>query len=233
MPLDFPNLVYVSGDHDVAEAVTLPRFSAPLTGVNVDYLLTQEFQVDLNSYAKITLNTPHPNFPDFVLVAESDIQDVGGGDVRWTRTYAKVPDDYTEISGTLAYNFIGFAGYTQTASTATNPLTGRPRFSKTVPVQVTHEFFLIGPGQPYATSEEIPTIEGQQYLMAGTDYYLDFLADDPPYGWQSDPGQAEYQALMAADGTDQESYSLVPETCAAQRWLGNIFMRATRRIKAL
>jgi len=231
--MDFPNVIFATSGFDTAYAVTAPEFSAPLPGVNVDYILTQDWQMDFNDFTPLALNTPHPDFADFVLVSEGNKRDIQGGAIRWTRIYGKVPASYTEMSGTITYNFIGFQGYTQTSSTADDPLTGRPRFTHVVAVQITRDFFLVGAGETYSTSEEIPTIPQQEYLLDGTNFFVDFLGDDPPYANQTDPGQAEYEAMVAADLADQSSYSIVVETAAPVRWQGNIFVRETRRIKAL
>lgn len=231
--ITLPNVVYAAGDFTIAQPCSLPVFSAPIDGVNVFYLLTQEWEMDANSFAPEALNTPHPDFADYVLTGEGPQSDLGNGVVRWTRTYAKVPDTYTESGGSLSYNFIGFQGYTQTSSTDDTPLTGRPRFTRTVPVQITREFFLTGSGQTYVTSEQIPVIDQQQYLLDSTQYYVDFLSDDPPYANQTDPGRAEYDALITTDAATVNSFSLVAEASRITRWQGNIFMRETLRIKAI
>ena len=86
------NSAYQDGTFTVAKAVTLPVFSAPFPGVNVDYVLTQDWVIDLANYSPLALDTAHPDYPTFKLAQESEKRDLGGGVVQWTRTYWKLPD---------------------------------------------------------------------------------------------------------------------------------------------
>lgn len=242
MAIALPNLVYVSGDHSAPQPVGLPEFQAPFEHSNVDYLLKQDFQCALNDFAPLALNTPHPDFPEFVLVAESEPKkDVTGGMVKWTRTYAKVPTTFTEPGGNLNYTIIGFAGG---ASGEIGDLTiavGREPRPKNQECQLTHEFFLVGPDEDYETWEAIPVTPAQTYVL---DYHaLDpgydnvnfpttLLRDTPPFGIASVPTRADYETWIAADKADVTSFSIVAEDSTLSRWQGNIYRRTTRRVKA-
>jgi hypothetical protein len=231
MPINLPNLAYESGDFSQPAAVSLPEFTAPFAGVNVDYVLTQDFMVNLNNFASLDLNTPHPDFSDFVLVAEGERKDVTGGKVQWTRTYAKVPATYSEPGGNISYHFIGLEGVI--GAIGVTSVTGRERFSKNVPVKIARDFFLVGVGQTYTTFEAIPVISATRYYYGATPYLdIDYLADSPPFAQASNPSRTQYQAMITADASPN-SFSIVAEDSVLTRWLGNIYIRETRYIKAL
>lgn len=113
--MSLPKPVYYDPRISVATAVTAAVFSAPFPGVNSLYLLTQDYQQFRDDYSPLALNTAHPEFSDFILCSESPQQDIHGGIVQWTRTYAKVPASRTE-GRSIAYPLPGltFGG--------TNPL---------------------------------------------------------------------------------------------------------------
>lgn len=179
MPLPVPT--YVSGDFTAAQKVGKAEFSPPFSGVNTDYLLTQDFMISLASFTPLALNTAHPDYASYFLVQEGPLKDVGGGMVRWTRTYAYTPsprDDYTSIS----YNFIGFYGFLTTASFVPGPtaIIGRQRQTLNVTCRVHYDYFLyvdsstikdstganIFTGTPgTATPESIPIILEQRYYF--------------------------------------------------------------------
>jgi len=110
------NPTYTDGDYSVAFAVT-PLVKQPaFEGVNDLLIGTQEFVQARADYAATALDTPHPDDADFLLVKESNFQDLGGGIQQWTRTYAKIPAQRIE-GRSLAWQLpgLGFGG--------TNPIT--------------------------------------------------------------------------------------------------------------
>lgn len=223
MPLAFPNVKYRSGDQTVATAVTLPVFSAPFPGVNIDYVLTQDFQQIINDFVPLALDTAHPDNPDFLLAQESEKRDLGGGVVQWTRTYLKLPAEYVEPRGNYAYNFIGFSGIVNVTPTSTEIVTGRLRFTQNVPVQVTRSFF--NTANPDA---DIPEVELTRYYYGSTSTLdVDYLADSPPFTEATTPSRTDYDALVAA-----AAFNLVVENSTLTRWMGNFWIRETMRIKA-
>lgn len=229
------NVKYRSGNYSVATAISLPEFSAPLAGVNANYLLKQKFQQKLDSFTPLPLSTSHPDFLDFILVAEGDKQDIHGNVVQWERTYAAKPATYSEPGGLFAYNFIGYVGASQTSgAVVVFAYVGRLRFTRNVHVNLTRQFFRIGPGvdDDYATVDEIPTVDAQRYTDSTGLLDLDYIADSPPLATATIPNRTDYEALIAADETDDTSYSLVVEASTLIRWMGNIFMVETRTVKA-
>lgn len=224
-------IAYASGDHTVATTVSNPEFSAPFPAVNVDYILRQRFQQTLANFAPLALNTPHPDYTDYVLVSEGDKQDIRGLQCTWERVYAKVPASFSEPGGNYAYNFIGIWG---SFGINVSTFTGRDRFTRNVPVKIVRDFFLVGAGQTYQTFEEIPAIAATRYLNSPTgDLDVDYIQDSPPLAVATSPNATQYRALIAADAADPDSYSIVVEDSRIDRWLGNIFMRETRYIKAI
>ena len=135
MAITLPNIAYVSGSFTVATACSLPEFSAPFPGINIVYLLTQEFMQYVNSYTALALDTPHPDFTDFLLVSEDKQRDMGGGIVRWTRTYAKFPQTYDQPSA-FSYNFIGYF-----TGGGTSAIYGRERFVSGVAARIQFDYF--------------------------------------------------------------------------------------------
>jgi hypothetical protein len=222
----------VDGDFTTATAVGAARKSFPIEGRNDSVVIEQDFMQALSSFAPLALNTPHPDVPTAYLVAETPLQDLGSGIVRWTRVYAQVPATYTEPGGSYAYNYIGFVGNViSQGGEVTLSVTGRERKVENSSVQITREFFLVGAGQTYTQWQSIPVISGQRYYGAsGMD--TDYLTDSPPFVTATNPTRTDYLALVTADAASPSSFSLVVEDSTVTRWMGNIYMRETRRIKA-
>src|SRR6185369_7251965 len=194
---------YVSRDFSVATPINQLSFSEPFPGINIEYVLTQNFMQFRADWSPIELNTQHPVFTEFLLVLESPLEDTGvGGVVKWTRTYAKVPASYSEPGGNYAYNFIGFFGVTGT--NVTN-ITGRDRFTRNVPVRVQRDFYLVDaddgiPGGPvYDTFQNIPVVQGQRYYFGNNpNLDVDAIADSPPLVEATTPNRTAYEALITA-----------------------------------
>lgn len=216
------NLVYEDGSYAVASPVTLPQFSAPFAdqGINVDYILTQDWVQNLDDFEPLALDTPHPDYDDFKLASESEKRDLGGGKVQWTRTYAKLPEEFARPNGNVAYNFIGFAGV---GGINTPEASFRPRISRAVPSKLVRKFF--------RTSDplvDIPFIEATSYTFeAQPNQDVDFLQDNPPFANVTVPTRAEYEALIDAD-----DWNIVVEASRVSVWMGNIYVRETIYIKA-
>lgn len=230
-------IAYRSGDQTIATAVSDPEFSAPLAGVNVNYVLRQKFQQLLANFSALSLNTAHPDYLTYVLVSEDDKRDVTGLVTEWMRTYAQKPAEYNEPGGNYSYNFIGFYG---TFGVNETTVTGRDRFTRSVPVEIVRTFYLIGditdPDNPadYATWQEIPIIPMTRYYYGSNpNLDVDFLADSPPFTVATIPSRTEYEALIATDAAAAGSFSIVAEPSTVSRWMGNIYMRETRYVKAV
>lgn len=140
MNLPYPGPTWADGPFALPRPVSLPVFKSPLPNTTAQYEFTQKFQQFKNNFSPLALNTKHPNYPTYVLVAESEEHDIGGGVVEWERTYSQVPATYNDYE-TFAYSFIGI-----TTVTGVNVpvVQGRNRFSERVTSRIQYDFFLAG-----------------------------------------------------------------------------------------
>jgi len=175
---------YLDGDWTTAAAAGNVRFEQPFAGDKNDYVLVQDFMQFTANFTPLALNTAHPVYTTYFLVAESELQDTGGGISRWTRKYAQVPQPRNDYLS-YAYSFIGYFGkIANLVTSSTFPVLGRNRLQLTVPCRSLNEYFIwidgntikdstgtnIYTGTPgQATPESIPVILGQRYYVpAGT-----------------------------------------------------------------
>lgn len=196
MSLQWPAPIYVDGDFTVATPVSLPQFNSPLPNTSASYVFRQDFMQFLKDVAPLALNSAHPSAgqtPDYsayFLIAEGEKQDMGGGVVKWTRTYSAIPASYDEWES-LAYNFIG-GGPIGPMSSAN---VGRLRFTDRVTCRVQNDFFMLGAAKTDPITGVIitPTVPGditqisalaycQQFIFSGTQYgglfyRQDYLSD--------------------------------------------------------
>lgn len=216
------DIVY-DGDFATATLCGPEIYSAPIPGVSTNYILSQEFCQKFTSFTRTAIGTAHPTATGFYLVEESTPEKVGGSLCKWTRVYAKAPDQHNEY-GTTNYNFIGFYGLWGVNITA---ITGRDRFTKTVTARIQHDYFRTGSG-PYTTAADIPLLTAQKYYY-GTNENLpaDYLADAPPFTDASNPSRTAYEALVAAES------ELVAQDSSLERWMGLFFVRKTLYVVAL
>lgn len=216
---------YLDGLQTSAIAVSAFVKQTALEGVKDLLLGNQEFSQDADSFTPTALNTPHPDdptpsTPTWILVEETNFQDLGANVRQWTRRYARKPDDYSEMGGTIAYNFIGFYGVFGLNVPA---VTGRGRFVEVVPVRVQRDFFLIGPEAycDYTTPQEIPVIQEQIYYITDPEQKTDYLGDDTILDTPSTPTRTDYEAMIAAQD------EIVAQASKVERWQGNIYVRET------
>jgi len=94
----------------------LPVFSSPVKATTDGYVFTQEWVQALRNFIPEPLGSNHPSggytpdYSDYMLVQEGPRQDIGGGMIKWHRTYAKVPASHDEFES-YSYSFIGFEAY--------------------------------------------------------------------------------------------------------------------------
>src|SRR5206468_728564 len=93
-----------------AQPCSLPQFSSPIAETSAEYVFTQDFMQFRANFTATALNTVHPSsgmtpdYSTFFLVNEGERRDIGGGVVRWTRTYGKKPSSYSDFE-TYPYSF--------------------------------------------------------------------------------------------------------------------------------
>ncbi len=228
MPAD---LVYADGTYTAPFAVSLPELSAPFPRVNLDYVLTQNWVCNLANYTPAALDTAHPDYAAFLLVREDNKRDLLGGKVQWTRTYAKVPASW-EDAATINFTFPG-SNFAVGAVAVRNP------FARTVVARVLYEYFLCSDGQTYPTPKEIPVIPVfQPYLSAwGVHSYTNILRMPLDAEGVTVPTPVEYVAKIGAmpgivDANGAFVNEIVGQDSSVAQWMGNIYVRETRYIKA-
>jgi hypothetical protein len=236
---------FVDGDWTSAKACSLPVFEFPIEGVASPYVLKQDFMMLKSSFTPLSLNTAHPDDSSYKFVHEGPLQDIGGGGVKWTRTYAQTPSQHIEMS-TVNYNFIGFWGLQPptTGSSIVNPLTyyGRPR--RVHLAKVKHQFDYYNVPSDASTIYDIPIIEETKYLSSNTifgpstievDFLWDYVTPDGRTHFlaPSNPSRSTYEGWIAADKATANSFSIVSQGSRIERWMGNIFRRETLYIKAI
>lgn len=219
---------WADGTYTAAYAVEKVRGSSPIPGVATEYVWTQRFWIYQANFAALALNTAHADDSNFKLVAESERSPLGGGVVEWTRTYAKVPAQHLEAE-VAAYNFIGYWGTFGVNATAA---TGRPKVSRAVACKVQNDYFLVD-GVTYVKPTDIPIIASTRYYQPPyPNQDVDYLGDAPPLILASVPSRSSYDGWIASDAGG-DNWHIVMEASRLSRWMGNIWRRETRYIKAI
>lgn len=92
-----------------ARAAGPRRWIAPFEGDPTYYIFEQEFTADFKQWNPLPLNTPAaPLYPSHYLVSESDVTEISAGQVKWTRTYSRIPKQRIE-GESYAWNMPGIA----------------------------------------------------------------------------------------------------------------------------
>ena len=138
--VDGPYKADPTGPYGTGIPVSLPVFSNPIPGINAPYILKQDFVHFLDGWQPLALNTPHgvADFADYLLVEESEKQDIGGGVIKWTRTYAKVPESHEGDPEMANYSFIGM-----TIDLGSGASQTRDRQAWSVESRLLYDYFLV------------------------------------------------------------------------------------------
>lgn len=229
------SIILIDGNYTVPQPMGEPRLTAPLPGVATQYILQQDFvQYGPNAvsgggkFSPLALNTIFgrdftsnntPLFTNFFLTAESPLEDVGGGLVKWTRTYCVKPATRYEATN-LAYTFPGYyQAYTIGASTFS--VTGRLPTPLNASCKIQYDYYLIGEaGSGLAPPDcsdftMIPTINRMRwgYNAFNGAFTIGFVDINPPMLWD-----AGLSALFA-NGTNGTIDGSTPLNDAAIRAL--------------
>jgi hypothetical protein len=242
-----------------AVAISKSRFSQPFAGDNGEYILEQDFQQFLDSFAKLPLNSRHDVYTNYFLVSEGPLADVGGGMVKWTRRYAAVPSTRNDYAS-LSYNFIGYYGKTADIAIAvslTVPL-GRQRFTQSVKARLQNDYFLVDitgtiPGSVASVSAITITPALKYYVPPGSIVSSAFIpayspgsAQEMNFGTNTDflwaiTGANPYPGAIIPTRPDRSVYEgwitagteIVAEASQVARWEGNIYQRVTKYVLPL
>jgi hypothetical protein len=199
--------------------ISSPVFSQPFATVNDDYILRQQFSCFSDYYQPLGLNTPHPDYKDYILTNESERTQREANVVEWTRTYAKVPARYS-MPSSLVYNFIGFK------NTATVGGAGRDRFNRAVGARIQFDYFLID-GVVIKSALQIPSIDEYRYYLNNAGQQFNIFTDNLFSAQVSDPGNVtvpsieDYMKLVTA------KTEIVGQASTMRTWQGNIVERQT------
>lgn len=229
MSLQWPAPIYVDGDFAVAIPVSLPQFISPLPNTTLGLVFRQDFMQFLANVAPLALNSPHPSAapisPDYsayYLIAEGEKQDMGGGVVKWTRTYSAIPASYDDWES-IAYSYIG-GGPIGPMSSAN---VGRLRFTDRVSCRAQNDFFMLGVAKTDpitaatvtpATPGDIPQIYAlaycQQFIFSGTQYGGLFYRQD----YLSDVNVAANVGFLCITTPTATQYMAMIAEVAASGW---------------
>ncbi len=198
---------------------SMPVFSQPFEGVNVDYVLEQDFSCFSEYFQPLGMNTPHPDYSDFILCKESPRRQLDGNVVQWTRTYCKKPDTYS-LASSFTYTFPAFQG---ASGVNINTSNGRDKRTRTVSARVQYDYFLID-GSVYKKATDIPTVDLTRYYVDATGAQLgletDTLTSNKVATNPTVPSVEDYLALVTAK-------TEIVTQCSLRNWLGRFVERQT------
>jgi len=234
--------IYDDGAWATILPCSLPELTAPIPGVNAKYILTQDFQQAEASYAPAPLNTPYPkadgtlgvsgetwagsdayNSAGYILVEEGPLRDQGGGVVRWTRTYARVPDQHFDPCQ-MAFQFPGYLAAGNGLALLRNP------FTRTVPGTIEYTYFLAGTNTQAAVQalEKANFVSEQLFLWPRPtgDIPLPNEAFIVNYIWSSISPEPTVPTLETYVGwVTYGTNTIVAQPSQFTRWMGNIIRR--------
>lgn len=226
------------GDYTVATRVRSWRKSFPIPGDNTSFIVEEDVEINFSSFSPLALNTAHATFTDAYLVSESPLEDIGGGVARYTRTYAQVPAARDEFE-TYATTFPGLLGATYPPYSqywVTDNSGGRDPFTEAANSRLRYEYFLCATGETYETPGEIPVLLKQEFTMvANEDAVITYLLPAGTFWSDSVPTKEAWLDLKAGGGglgTGAQDGEFIAEDSRIERFLGNIYVRITRYVKA-
>ena len=84
-------LLWQDGDYTTPLPDGARRWLRPFDDNFSQVMFEQDYQQFEDSFSPLTLDTPNDDFSDAYLVREGELSALGGGVVKWTRTYARIP----------------------------------------------------------------------------------------------------------------------------------------------
>lgn len=198
------------GDYSIAQPDGPPRPGIPFSD-NQIYVWEQDYQINRADFAPLALDTEYDEDANFVLVEETSPQHIGGGVVKWTRVYAKVPDQRDEYES-FAYQFPGIVGGSLTADEDA----ARPATTKQVTSRLQFDYELTDTPSGIALETKF-VVNG--FSVGG----VILPADGNLLSGLTDPTTDDY--VNSLIGTEA-----VAEDSTLRRWRGNIWERVTRYV---
>ena len=101
------SIIYSDGDYTVPVANGSKRWFAPFPD-NALIAFEQDYMQLLANWdeSSATLDTPHPDLTTYYRIESSRLEPLGGGMVKWTETFSRIPDARIEFES-YAYTFAG------------------------------------------------------------------------------------------------------------------------------
>lgn len=230
--------IKTDGTFTTATAVSPYRRVLPIAGDTTAQIIEQDFMIAYGSWSALALDTAHPTVTTAYLVEESAPSTIGNGLLQWTRRYATIPANRDEFS-TFSYKLPGIWG------TANPPYSqywvsenddGRDPYVDSIPSRIRYEYFLCATGQTYTTPTAIPILQGLEItLTTNANARMEYLLPEGQFVADSDPSREEWEALIAGGtgiGTGANAGEFIAEDSTIERYMGNIYYRATRYCKA-
>jgi len=209
------------GDFTTAQPISAVRYSAPIPGVNVDYVAEQDFCQLQANFSPIAVGTIHPTLANFYLMQETPLHPTEVADImKWTRIYAKVPATHN-LPASVVYTFIGYVGNTMTITGPGGPAGtfGRPRFTKTVAARQQFDYFRLD-GTTYSSIEDIPVIQEQRYYApTNAGVFLQIHSDW--IGYTTDILYPTPGSATGISGVTNAAYSAYPTRSVYESWIAN------------
>jgi hypothetical protein len=187
--------------------------SQPLQDIGeVDHLVAEQ------RYFVVAADYAPPSLSDQISIGAIDLYFVGdfghseaeSGLTSFTRRWASVPTGHFDYQTYIA-TYPGI--YDQ-----------RDSFTRSVTSQLEVEYFLCASGQTYVTPDLVPTISATTYRYSGD------TLPRPPEGFYLDASTTPTLATYNTSVTTA-AYSIVAEDSSLERYMGDIWMRTTRRVR--
>lgn len=83
--------LYADGDLSTPQIDGPKRWERPFDDDFSQYVFQQDYHQFETDFRPLALDTPHDEILDAFLVRESDVESLGGGVLKFTRTYARIP----------------------------------------------------------------------------------------------------------------------------------------------
>ena len=224
-----------------SESTTSPVYTGPAKliypflseGDAATKQVNQKYNVRAGSYAAPTLNEAYnpsgtdlqhgnfmataPTIGTAYLLYDTEPTEAETGLVEFTRKWSNIPATRYEYT-TFAANFPGLAygGVSER----------RYPFIKSVALQTTYEYYLTGTGGSYATPDLIPVVAATSFRYS-TDS-VDRQASDIFLSGSTTPTAATW---ITDVGTAAFTYVVEPST--VERYMGNIYVRVTKKVRPL
>lgn len=206
------NAVYTSSGWNTHNEVDLPRITRPIDRLSSHFIVVRTLEGPKATLSLPALNSTDSEYTSHYLVKIGDIVPTDGGCVRYELTYSNVPAQIIDYES-YSYTFPGISN-------------SRRPIDRTITSKVTSDFFLCATGQTYSTPDLVPVYFGQTYTYAWSGAAADYLSGS------SVPTSTDYLAWVAADEASPASYSIEAEDSIIEQYIGDIYRRTRRHIKA-